>query len=303
MSKMLADFKKVLRECDYSNTYKMAWAKALVESSNMYLYSLSDTIEIKYNDQSSLTEHKYKWKDCTIYKILTNEEYTGKIINRKYLYMNGKKTLNPNPIVIEHGLPQIIDEETFNRAQDIRLNRPKKKDKVYMNPYPDMIQCGLCNKVMRYTYSKSMNQYFFVCRKCKTRIYINDLKHILKEDIKNQISKINDSDFISYNEKSIQKIKTAIKKIDVEIQKNFENYAKGKITEDRLKLAIEELTGKKNELKLILNKSNQHTKTSIPKITNCKIGDKLILGLITSVLVINIGKRKYKIHINYNFKD
>lgn len=258
---------------------------------------------IKYNDQSSLTEHKYKWKDCTIYKILTNEEYTGKIINRKYLYMNGKKTLNPNPIVIEHGLPQIIDEETFNRAQDIRLNRPKKKDKVYMNPYPDMIQCGLCNKVMRYTYSKSMNQYFFVCRKCKTRIYINDLKHILKEDIKNQISKINDSDFISYNEKSIQKIKTAIKKIDVEIQKNFENYAKGKITEDRLKLAIEELTSKKNELKLILNKSNQHTKTSIPKITNCKIGDKLILKLITSVLVINIGKRKYKIHINYNFKD
>lgn len=258
---------------------------------------------IKYNDQSSLTEHKYKWKDCTIYKILTNEEYTGKIINRKYLYMNGKKTLNPNPIVIEHGLPQIIDEETFNRAQDIRLNRPKKKDKVYMNPYPDMIQCGLCNKVMRYTYSKSMNQYFFVCRKCKTRIYINDLKHILKEDIKNQISKINDSDFISYNEKSIQKIKTAIKKIDVEIQKNFENYAKGKITEDRLKLAIEELTSKKNELKLILNKSNQHTKTSIPKIANCKIGDKLILKLITSVLVINIGKRKYKIHINYNFKD
>lgn len=258
---------------------------------------------IKYNDQSSLTEHKYKWKDCTIYKILTNEEYTGKIINRKYLYMNGKKTLNPNPIVIEHGLPQIIDEETFNRAQDIRLNRPKKKDKVYMNPYPDMIQCGLCNKVMRYTYSKSMNQYFFVCRKCKTRIYINDLKHILKEDIKNQISKINDSDFISYNEKSIQKIKTAIKKIDVEIQKNFENYAKGKITEDRLKLAIEDLTSKKNELKLILNKSNQHTKTSIPKITNCKIGDKLILELITSVLVINIGKRKYKIHINYNFKD
>lgn len=258
---------------------------------------------IKYNDQSSLTEHKYKWKDCTIYKILTNEEYTGKIINRKYLYIKGKRTLNPNPIVIEHGLPQIIDEETFNRAQDIRFNRPKKKDKVYINPYPDMIQCGLCNKVMRYTYSKSMNQYFFVCRKCKTRIYINDLKHILKEDIQNQISKINDSNFISYNEKSIQKIKTAIKKIDVEIQKNFENYAKGKITEDRLKLAIEELTSKKNELKLILNKSNQHTKTSIPKITNCKKGDKLILKLITSVLVINIGKRKYKIHINYNFKD
>lgn len=64
---------------------------------------------IKYKDQSSLTELKYKWKDCTIYKIITNEGYTGKIINRKYLYIQGKRLLNPNPIVIEHGLPQIID--------------------------------------------------------------------------------------------------------------------------------------------------------------------------------------------------
>lgn len=74
---------------------------------------------IKYNDQSSLTEHKYKWKDCTIYKIITNEGYIGKIINRKYLYIKGKRIINPNPIVIEHGLPQIIDEMTFNKAKEV----------------------------------------------------------------------------------------------------------------------------------------------------------------------------------------
>ncbi len=258
---------------------------------------------IKYNDQSSLTENKYKWKDCTIYKILSYEEYTGKIINRKYLYINGKRTLNPNPIVIEHGLPKIIDKETFNRAQDIRLNRPKKKDKVYINPYPDMVRCGCCNKAMRYTYSKSMNQYFFVCRKCKTRIYIDDLKHILKEDIQTQLSKINDSDFIFYNEKSIQKIKKEMKQIDVEFQKKFEDYAKGKITEDKLKLAIAELTSKKNELKLNLNKNNNHNKTAMPKIENCKIDDELIIKLVTNASVINIGKRKYDVHIKYNFKN
>lgn len=258
---------------------------------------------IKYNDQSSLTEHKYKWKDCTIYKIITNEGYTGKIINRKYLYMRGKRILNPNPVVIEHGLPQIIDEITFNKAQDIRLNRPKKKDKVYINPYPNRIQCGCCNKVMRYTYSKSMNQHFFVCSRCKTRIYIDDLKHILKEEIQTQLSKINDSDFISYKEKSIQKIKKEIKQLDVAFQKSFEDYAKGKIAEDNLNLIIAELTSKKNELKLNLNKNNHHTKTIIPKITNCKIDDDLILKLITNVSVINIGNRKYEVHINYNFKD
>lgn len=258
---------------------------------------------IKYNDQSSLTEHKYKWKDCTIYKILINEEYTGKIINRKYLYKNGKRILNSNPVIIEHGLPQIIDDKTFNKAREIRLNRPKKKDKVYINPYPNMVQCGYCNKIMRYTFSNSMNQYFYVCSRCKTRIYIDDLKHILKEDIQNQFSKMNDSDFISYNEKNIQKIKKEMKLIDVAFQKNFEDYAKGKIVEDALKHTIAELASKKNELKSNLNKNNHHTKTIIPKITNCKIDDGLILKLITNVSVINIGKRKYEVHINYNFKD
>lgn len=258
---------------------------------------------LKYNDQSSLTEHKYKWKDCTIYKIITNEGYTGKIINRKYLYIKGKRLLNPNPIVIEHGLPQIIDVETFNKVQDIRLNRPKKKDKVYINSYSNIVHCGCCNKVMRYTYSNSMNQHFYVCSRCKTRIYFDDLNHILKEDIQTQLSKINDSDFISYNEKSIQKTKKEMKQIDLAFQKSFEDYAKGKTTEDALKHTIEELTYKKNKLQLNLNKNNHHTKTIIPKITNCKIDDGLILKLITNVSIINVCKRKYEVKINYNYKD
>lgn len=258
---------------------------------------------IKYNDQSSLTEHKYKWKDCTIYKLLTNEEYTGKIINRKYLYMNGKRTLNPNPIVIEHGLPQIIDEETFNRAQDIRLNRPKKKDKVYINPYPNMVRCGCCNKIMKYMYSKSMNQYFFVCIKCKTRIYINELKLILEEDIQNLFSKINEYEIISYNERRIQKRKKGIKQIDAKIQSYFEDYAKGNMTEDKLKLLIAELVYKKKKLTFNIGKGLKYEQSTLIKMLNCKIEDGLVLKLITSVSVIKVGIRKYKLHINYIFKN
>lgn len=65
MSNMIDDFKKIIRECDYSNTYKMAWAKALVESSNMYLYCLSDTIELSLYDIATKM-FKYYW-DQTIY--------------------------------------------------------------------------------------------------------------------------------------------------------------------------------------------------------------------------------------------
>ena len=94
-----------------------------------------------------------------------------------------------------------------------------------------------------------------------------------------------------------------MKQIDIVFQKKFEEYAKGKITEDKLKHAIAELTSKINVLKLNLNKKNHYTKTNILKIINCKIDNELILKLITNAFVINVGKRKYKLYINYNFKD
>lgn len=259
---------------------------------------------IKYNDKSSVkNDDQYKWKDCTIYKIITNEEYTGKIINRKYLYCNGKRILNPDPIIIDNGLPQIIDEETFNKTQNIRLGRPKKKDKVYINPYPDMVRCGCCNKLMSNTYSKSMDKYLYTCRRCKTRIYIDDLKYILTEDIKAQITKINDVEVISYNEKNIKRIKRDVKLIEVKIQKCFEDYTKGEITEAKLKVTIDELTKEKNKLSLNLDKGLKQAKSILSQVSKCKIDDGLILKLISGVLVVNTGKRKYNVHINYNFKN
>ena len=92
---------------------------------------------IKYNDKCALRKSQkdiYKWRDCTIYKILTNEGYTGRIINRKYLYENGKRILNPNPIIIENGLPKIIGEETFDKVKNIRNGKPKIPDRIYANP-------------------------------------------------------------------------------------------------------------------------------------------------------------------------
>ena len=138
---------------------------------------------IKYNDKCALRKAEkdiYKWSDSTIYKILSNEEYTGKIINRKYLYENGKRILNPNPIFIEHGLPQIIDEETFKKVKEIRGGKPKIPDRIYPNPFPNLIKCKCCGKVLNYTLSVTMNKFLYECRKCKTKIeWILYYLHIL----------------------------------------------------------------------------------------------------------------------------
>ncbi len=259
---------------------------------------------IKYNDKSSYNGHKYKWKDCTIYKILTNEEYTGKIINRKYLIINGKRVLNPDPIIIEDGLPQIIDIDTFNKVKEIRNSRPGKIDKIYVNPLPNIIKCGCCGRALRYTYSKSMDQHLYICKKCKTRIYLEDIRNIVSEDIQNQIAAINDNEVKKYTDLQINKMKNEITKIETKIQKAFEQFINSRITEDNLQATINELTIRKNELqeKIDGNKPTE-LEAQLLELSNKEITNNLILKLISSAAITNTGRRKYSVHINYNFKN
>ena len=62
---MLKDFKKVIRECEYSNTYKMAWAKAIIELSNKCFDNGNEYSELSLFD-IALKMFKYYW-DQTIF--------------------------------------------------------------------------------------------------------------------------------------------------------------------------------------------------------------------------------------------
>lgn len=61
----LEDLKLIIRECDYSNTYKMAWAKAIVELSGKYANDTNDAIIISLSEIAEKM-FKYYW-DQTIY--------------------------------------------------------------------------------------------------------------------------------------------------------------------------------------------------------------------------------------------
>lgn len=183
------------------------------------------------------------------------------------------------------------------------MNRPKKKDKVYINPYSNIVHCGCCNKVMRYTYSNSMNQFFYVCSKCKTRIYLQDLETFLKEDILKQIFTIQNKDIKQYKQSQISKLKEKVKKVDLAIRKEFEFYAKNQISESTFQDNMKELLLKKEQI--FLKISNQEE--SITHFLECyledvKIDNALINKLVKEVTVKTTGKRKYDVHINYNFK-
>ncbi|MCM1130409.1 MAG: recombinase family protein [Roseburia sp.] len=257
----------------------------------------------QYNDKSGLKNTKSVWRDCSIYKILTNESYTGKIINRKYIYVKGKRILNPNPDIIENGLPVIIDASIFQKVQEISSKRPKKKEKVYCSPFLDMIQCGHCSKQMRYIYSQTMNDYLYCCPKCRTRIYLQDLTNIFKEDISKQLISIQNKDIKKHKHTKISKLKEEIKKVELEIRKEFERYANNKISEATFLDNMKQLIFKKEQFTLEIN--NQE-KTILHSLGECLEGieiDKLINKLVKEVVVKSTGKRKYDVHLWYKFKN
>ncbi len=66
MSKYLDDFKLIIRECDYSNTYKMAWAKAIVELSGKYFNNSEEAVKINLSEIAEKMFKYLNW-DQTIY--------------------------------------------------------------------------------------------------------------------------------------------------------------------------------------------------------------------------------------------
>ena len=108
--------------------------------------------------------------------------------------------------------------------------------------------------------------------------------------------------FSTYNKSTIKKTKREIKLIDIKIQTIFEQYTKGEIGEKTLKDIINELSIRKNQLMLELEKGNTNIKKLLNKLVNQEIDETLVNKLVSSVSVLNTGRRKYDTHINYNFK-
>ena len=67
--------------------YKLARKKIKFKKNSKISYcieELENTHNIKYNDKSGVkNDDQYKWKDCTIYKILTNENFSGEKLDFK----------------------------------------------------------------------------------------------------------------------------------------------------------------------------------------------------------------------------
>ena len=99
------------------------------------------------------------WCRDTIRKMLMNDHYIGKVtfnkIRNTTMVENGvritKKISQPKEeiIIAEGKHPAIIDNDTFQKAQDrLRLNPSTKRDFVLLNPFAGVMYCAGCGRAI-----------------------------------------------------------------------------------------------------------------------------------------------------------
>lgn len=132
----------------------------------------------KLNDLGIPAPRGGRWSAARVAVILKNEKYTGNaLLQKTYIadHLSKKQVKNKGQLpqyYAECTHPQIIDSETFRRAQDILEQRRLKYEphKALGNRYPftGIIHCGMCGKNYRRKHTAAGTQYEKVVWICST---------------------------------------------------------------------------------------------------------------------------------------
>lgn len=126
------------------------------------------------NERGYKTKRNCVWSQNAVCRILTNELYTGKIINGKQEvadFLTGRRTEKDSDewIVVEKPELRIIDDDTFEKAQDIlhsrydtfKINHERQSNKYL---FSTLIKCKECGWSFRRTVRTYKNTYVrWVC--------------------------------------------------------------------------------------------------------------------------------------------
>lgn len=126
------------------------------------------------NDQGVRTKRNNRWSQTTICNILTNELYTGKVINGKEEvadFLTGRRTERAASdwIVVDNPSLRIIDPAVFEKAQQILQERRdsfhlKKERHSNQHLFSTLIKCKECGWSFRRTSRTYKNTYVrWVC--------------------------------------------------------------------------------------------------------------------------------------------
>ena len=155
------------------------------------------------------------WKKSSIVNILKNEHYIGKVVIKKHIDVNKVEdstitthcVFNPEYEIVDGKHPAIIDEETYNKANNKILKYPSvKPSETLQNPFASILKCE-CGRVM--IRRKNRNSFRYLCDEqmyCgNASVSENDLTDAVIEQLKKSVEDI--SDKVTDNDKGNQKEK------------------------------------------------------------------------------------------------
>lgn len=139
-------------------------------------------------------DKKYAWDYWKLDMILTNEIYTGTLINfkRKKLSFRSKRLVNNDPekiVKVEDRFPAIISKEIFNSVSEIRhlkYRAPRNDNNIFSN----IVYCADCGKKMtlrKQGYQKRSHILYYHCSHCNGHYMRLDL---LKEQVINDFNNL-----------------------------------------------------------------------------------------------------------------
>lgn len=214
-------------------------------------------------------ENPYLWKNASIYKLLTMQEYCGDVINFKTYsksYKNKKRHPNDpeNMVIFRDVNPAIWSRDTFEKLQTLSEGTRKRKPKEgEQNMFAGFLKCADCGKNLNYHFNQRNHDIkYFNCpgynqgkRKiCQSTHYIrvDFLEQIVLSEIRRltRFACRHEDAFTTavadYSKKAMEtgqrvregELKALIARnneLDLLFEKIYEDNALGKISDERFK--------------------------------------------------------------------
>ena len=92
------------------------------------------------------------WNDNMVWEILTNEQYTGKLVSKHYIMedqgmFKSKKRAKKDWIIIPGAHPPIISDDVFERTRAIL--RRRRSGTLADNIFVTKVRCAVCGRIMK----------------------------------------------------------------------------------------------------------------------------------------------------------
>lgn len=299
-----------------------------------------------------ITEEPCKWSARTVANILDKQEYLGHTINFKTRRKSYKikKKIDNDPSewkIFKNKHEAIIDEETFNTVQRIRNGRRRRTLLGDMPLLSGMVYCADCGSKLYQVRSKDWNhdKEYMVCATYRKRGKHNCTSHQIRNiDIEKALlymiqqvtafARDYEDEFVELvaknknkelerrireSKKELEQSMSRVSKIDLLIQRLYEDNVEGKISDKQF---IKMTSAYKNEQKTLnvrITELNKIIENEQEKITNTsnflnlvkcytnitKLDAEIIRTFIEKVYIYNadtIGTKKIKkIKIVFNF--